>query len=158
MSVPISTRPVNGAAAKPRTPRGHQTGQPVDPVKAATHHLTEAARRYAEAAGLPPWSLASVAFRPSAAGIPGHVLPLTPEYVGRGSEAPGPVATPADKYRRMVAAVREWIHEAHPDADRIEVVEVDVVGGGRTLAYFHAANLDRDPYARGDALALPPAG
>ncbi len=58
-------------------------------------------------------------------------------------------------YAAMVAAVRAWVHEAHPDADRIGIMDWKLDGEGKPLANFHALHPD-DPYTQGDDAAFGP--
>ncbi len=56
------------------------------------------------------------------------------------------------RYRRMVAAVRSWAELARPDADKLTLIEEDSMGGGDTIAAFHASGSE---WSRGDRLAMP---
>jgi len=66
-----------------------------------------------------------------------------------------PEAEAKVKYRRMVAAVREWlaIEHPHPMSNRIDICLYADTGGGETLACFHASA--DDAYVLGDLMAMP---
>jgi hypothetical protein len=53
----------------------------------------------------------------------------------------------------MVRAVRNWVSECHPFADRLDLVAADALGGGQVIACFHHYH-DAGDHVRGDELAL----
>jgi hypothetical protein len=57
-------------------------------------------------------------------------------------------------YREMVRAVRAWIAVEHPRPrhDRVDIAFFDDMGGGETIAGFHAR--ESCPYVLGDLMAL----
>lgn len=57
-------------------------------------------------------------------------------------------------YVKMVAAVRAWLAVEHPQPlhDRVDIALYSDLGGGESVAWFHASAVC--PYVRGDLMAM----